>query len=116
MTHEHCWYNFFFFPVESGERMSSCGAGWVLWLTPPQDHIRTAEPTVGLPRTRKTLTEWSKSCRVQKDGCYRDHVMNKKRLRNWGLFEITFGVKDWTQVSWWDLSQWFTSLFVKAKP
>ena len=49
-----------------------------------------------LPSTRKTLPAWSKSCRSQKDGWDLDHVMDKERLRNWRLFEITPRVKDWS--------------------
>ena len=58
------------------------GAGWVLAkVNPPQDHIRTAEPTVGLPSTRETLPDWSNSCTVQNDGWNLEDIIDKERLR-----------------------------------
>ena len=65
-------------------------SGWVaVWLlvnvNPPQDHPRTAATSMGLPNTIQTLTDWSKSCRGQKDGWGLEHVMDKERLRELGF-------------------------------
>ena len=63
--------------------MSSWVGVWLLAKANPlqNHHIRTAASSMGLPSTRKTLTDWSKSCRGQKGGWDLEHIMDKERLR-----------------------------------
>ena len=57
-------------------------AVWLLLkVNPAQEHIRPAACYVGLPSTRKALTEWCESCRGQKDGWGLEQIMDKGRLR-----------------------------------
>ena len=57
-------------------------AGWLLLqVNPAQERIRPAACNLGLPSTRKALTEWRESCRGQKDGWGLEHIMAKGRLR-----------------------------------
>lgn len=63
---------------------------WLLAkLNPPQDHIRRAGSRKGLPSTGKSLTEWSESCRGQRGGWGLEHIMDKERLRELGVCEIS---------------------------
>lgn len=56
---------------------------WLLAKANPlqHHHIRTAASSVGLPSTRKSLTDWSDSCRGQKGGWGLEHIMGEERLR-----------------------------------
>jgi len=39
---------------------------------------------MGLPSTRRSLADWRKSCRGQKDGWALEDVMDQERLRELG--------------------------------
>ena len=57
-------------------------AVWLLLKdNPAQERIRPAACNLGLPSTRKALTEWRESCRGQEDGWGLEHIMAKGRLR-----------------------------------
>ena len=72
-------------------------------------HIRSAVSSLQLPSTRKTLTDWSKSCKGKKDGWGLETIMDKERWRELGFFlrnPSESNTRRKTQASWWDLKQW----------
>jgi len=55
---------------------------WLLAKAKPLlDYIWTVASSLGLPSTRKTLTDWSKSYRDQNYSWGLEHIMDKGRQR-----------------------------------